>query len=748
MLRITKDGKVLYCNEAGHPLLAKWKSKVGKTVPKKWHNLIAAAFESEKIKEEEEEEVKGRIFSFIIAPVRDADYANIYGRDITERKQTEEALRKSESELSAIYENAPLIMLLVDRERRIVKLNAPAVSMARRSTEEAVGLRAGEALRCVHASDNSKGCGFGPTCETCGVRLTILRTFQSGKTFHRMEASIPYDHPDSPVDMHVLVSTTLLSVSEEDLVLVCLEDITERKQAEEALRRSESTLRQIIDLVPAGIFIKDHEGQYILVNQNFADLHRMTVKEITGGGTEDIFPYSQEEAQRTLADDRKVIETGQPLVISEEFFVTSDGQRQWLHTIKVPYEIPETSERGILGVIVDINDRKRFEEQLRHAQKMEAIGVLAGGVAHDFRNQLMVIAGFGKMLLRQNMVGENGREKVLEILHAAERSMSLTDKLLAFGRKQLLQPKVVNPIELVLDLSKSLPPIIGEDIRLSIIPGSGKCHANLDPGQFEQAIMNLIINARDAMPEGGKLTIETSCVEPDDKFVKRHPNVKAALYVMVTVRDTGVGMRGKTMEKIFDPFFTNKEPGEGTGLGLAMVYGFVRQSGGTIEVDSELGKGTTFRLYFPRVEKTPDVAPITTHPEMFFQGSETILVVEDEKAVRRLVVEFLRECGYTVLEAGNASEALPLEEHYDGVIDVLITDLVMPGMNGVELAERIMTARPDIKTLYITGYADKDLIKRGLEHDETNLLIKPIDSKVLADTVRMALDGKLGPSQV
>ena len=390
-------------------------------------------------------------------------------------------------------------------------------------------------------------------------------------------------------------------------------------------------------------------------------------------------------------------------------------------------------------------ERLDLEAQLRQARKMEALGQLASGVAHDFRNQLTIIRGYVSMLLRRSPGKEKSHECLKVILDAANRATRITNQLLVFSRKEPLHLETVDLTESVTDLSNLLPQMVGEDVRLSIVPSPKACCANVDPGLFQQAIMNLTVNACHAMPDDGALTIETGRVEMDRKTprgMQGNPDAAPGPYAVVTVSDTGTGMDADTLAKIFDPFFTTKEVGVGTGMGLAMVYGFVAQSDGFIQVDSEPDKGSTFRLYFPlvhRVEASTETTP-TLEPGTLPQGTETLLVVEDEEAVRHLIVSVLRECGYTVLEAGNAAETLPLSEHYEDRIDLLVADVVMPKMSGVEMSQRLRSVRPDMAVLFVSGYGDSAVSESTLMQPGTEMLTKPIDDMTLARTVRRMLD--------
>ena len=386
---------------------------------------------------------------------------------------------------------------------------------------------------------------------------------------------------------------------------------------------------------------------------------------------------------------------------------------------------------------------RKSEDQLRQAQKLEAIGRLAGGVAHDFNNLLTAIMGYGSLLRGRLRPEDPALRDTEEILRAAERAAGLTRQLLAFSRQQVLEPKVIDLNAVVTGLDKMLRRLIGEDIDLVTAPAPGLAHIKADPGQLEQVLMNLAVNARDAMPEGGKLTIETANVDLDEGYAQARVDLKPGRYVMLAVSDTGCGMGAEVRARMFEPFFTTKERGRGTGLGLSTVHGIVKQSEGHIEVYSEVGHGTTFKIYLPRVEGAldsalrPDVLPVGT------EGTETILLVEDEDVIRRVVSQSLGLRGYTVIEAGDGSEAIAVCDRLGQSIDLLITDVVMPLMNGPDLAQRIAAIRPHLKVLFMSGYTDRALIHQGLRRAGTAFIQKPFTPDALAQKVREILDQPL-----
>ncbi len=510
----------------------------------------------------------------------------------------------------------------------------------------------------------------------------------------------------------------------------------ERRRAEEALRASEERYRELFENASEILYTHDLAG-------NFTSLNKAG-EQITG--------YSREEALRMNIADvaapeckrlvRQMIEREldwEAPTIHQWEILTKDGRRVALD-INTRLIYQDGKPVGVQGIARDVTERKQLEEQLRQAQKMEAVGRLAGGVAHDFNNLLTVIKGYSDLLL--DMVGTDDRVRKAadEINKAANRAASLTRQLLAFSRQQVLQPRVLDLNTVVANVHSMLRRLIGEDIDLVTIPGAGLGRVKADPGQVEQVILNMAVNARDAMPDGGKLTITTANVELDEAYAHQHFTVRPGPYVMLAVSDTGCGMDAETRAHIFEPFFTTKEKGKGTGLGLATVYGIVKQSDGYIWVYSEPGQGTTFKIYLPRVdEAVGSLQPgsARTGPP---RGSETVLLVEDEESVRVLVRDVLQRNGYNVLEVANGKEAIQLSERHPGPIHLVVTDVVMPGMSGRELARRLAIQRSDTKVLYMSGYTDDAIVHHGVLDPGTPFLEKPFTTDALARKVREVLD--------
>ena len=416
-----------------------------------------------------------------------------------------------------------------------------------------------------------------------------------------------------------------------------------------------------------------------------------------------------------------------------------DGGYRWMRDEQRLVRNEAEQYVEVVGSWTDITERKNLEDQFRQAQKMEAFGQLAGGVAHDFNNLLSIILGYSDLLLQSLPKSDPSRQLVDEIYKAGERSAALTRQLLAFSRKQVLVTRILNLNEVVTDTDKMLRRLIGEDIRLTSTLDSQPWLVLADAGQIEQVILNLAVNARDAMPQGGRLTIETRNVKLDEDYVRTHKDARSGPHVLLSITDTGSGMPPEVIAKIFEPFFTTKEPGKGTGLGLATVYGIVKQSGGHVAVYSEVGIGTTFKIYLPRTEQASEpkiVSRVLIPP----RGTETILLAEDEAGLRTLTKLILSQCGFQVLEAVDGEDALRVAAAHDGPIHLLITDVVMPGKGGRAVAERLADLYPGLRVLFISGYTDDAVIRHGVLRDGVNFLQKPFIARVLASKVREVLD--------
>jgi len=517
------------------------------------------------------------------------------------------------------------------------------------------------------------------------------------------------------------------------------------RAAQESLRLSELNCRSLVTNAPYGICRCDSSGKILDTNPSFRKMLGYTSPvDLTGRHLGALYADAQQWFD--LADH---LSSGMPCN-----GLTADWKRKDSSNTAIRVScrsVPDGGDGTVFELFAeDISERRVLEQQLRQSQKMEAVGRLAGGIAHDFNNLLMVILGYSEFLLERLGPEPALRSPAQEIASAAERASSLTRQLLAFSRKQMLAPRILDLNSIVTENLKMLTRMIGEDIDLVMVPHADLGAIRADSGQIEQVIMNLAVNARDAMPSGGKLTIETSNVVLDEEYARFHAPLRPGDYVMLAISDTGAGMDAETQSHIFEPFFTTKGP-KGTGLGLSTVYGIIKQSGGYIWVYSELRKGTTFKVYLPRVpfpgeRVAPVAATVETHkPE---PGTETILLVEDEANLRYLARQFLEKQGYRVIEAADGAVAMQIVVAHEGVIHLLLTDVIMPGMNGRELAQRVSEIRPNVKVLYMSGYTENVIGHNGTLDAGVRLLQKPFNLRDLKDKVREVLDATPIPPEV
>jgi len=521
-----------------------------------------------------------------------------------------------------------------------------------------------------------------------------------------------------------------------DQIVVALENV----RLVEALQASKEHYRALIENSADGILLLDPAGTITYTSP--ASFHILGYSDQEFPGRTLFELVHPEDLQEVRNFFRELLQTPGQTTPAQYRLRHKDGTWRWLEGA-VRNALAEPAVQAVVVNFRDITERKRLEEQFLQVQKMEAIGRLAGGVAHDFNNLLTVITGYADFLLDRHPSDlDPSRQDIEQIKKTAERAASLTRQLLAFSRRQVLQPEILDLNALVADMDKLLRRLIGEDIELVTLPQPDLGLVRADPGQLEQVILNLAVNARDAMPNGGKLTIETANVYLDETYTRQHVDVKPGFHVMLAMSDTGQGMDGETRSHIFEPFFTTKEQGKGTGLGLATVHGIVNQSGGHIWVYSEPGQGTTFKIYLPRVEASSKPARPGRLLSPVVHGSETILLVEDEESVRDLAYFILLEKGYRVLPARHGAEAIQIGEQQTGPIHLLLTDVVMPGgMSGRELAERLKRLRPGLKVLYMSGYTDNAIVHHGVLEPGTAFLQKPFAPDTLARKVRETLDG-------
>jgi len=507
-------------------------------------------------------------------------------------------------------------------------------------------------------------------------------------------------------------------------------------------------LATLIEASPLAIVTFDPEGVVTMWNPAAERIFGWSENEALGAR----LPFVPAEKQEEFLGLRQRALHGEVFTEPELHRRRADGSPIVVSVSTSPLRRPDGTIYGIMSILMDVTEAKAaeetrnrltmLEEKLRQSQKLEAVGRLAGGVAHDFNNLLTAISGYSDLLLHRLPDYSTLRRDVEEIRKAGDRAAALTRQLLAFSRRQVLQPKVLDLNGMVTRVERMLRRMIGEDIALSTALSPSLSRVMADPGQIEQVIVNLVANARDAMPDGGGITIATADAELSPAYAAVHPEVRPGPHVLLSVADTGPGMSDEIQAHLFEPFFTTKEKGKGTGLGLATVYGVVQQSGGHIRVNSAADRGTTFLIYLPRVE-APEIGsrgadpPHLPHPS---PGTETVLLAEDEEAVRRLAREILSGNGYRVLEAGNGREALLLSEAHRGVIHLLLTDVVMPKIGGRELGERIRHQRPDLRILYMSGFTDDAILRGGVEENGIPFLQKPFTPEELARKVREVLD--------
>ncbi|MGO9863079.1 MAG: PAS domain S-box protein [Terriglobales bacterium] len=631
-------------------------------------------------------------------------------------------MREHDQHLRTAPERALDGFYVVDAEGRLVEVNDAYCSMSGYTREELLRMRVADLESAESEHD-----------VVAHMQRIIRQGTDRFETSHRRK------------DGQIINIET--SVSFQDLdggqFFCSLRDITEKRRAERALRESEEHFRLLVEGAPLGIAIQV-DAIYRYVNPAaLAMFGAETADQIVGHAVaERIHPDNRAavgERIRALKDGRSTV----PVLEEQLFRLDGTVFDAEVNAKRFIFE----GQEGSIVFFRDITDRKRTEkekqklqDQLVLAQKMESIGRLAGGVAHDFNNLLTVIMGYSQILTQGLAPGSKLYDATAQIRSAGERAAGIISQLLAFSRKQVLSPQVIDLNEVMLNLDSMLRRLIGEDIEVLTVPARDLGTVKADPGQIEQVLMNLALNARDAMPNGGKLTLETSNTQLDEAYAREHQPAEPGRYVMLAVSDTGIGMSPETQAQIFEPFYTTKELGKGTGLGLSTVYGIVKQSGGYIWVYSEPGRGSTFKVYFPRMDQPAEKLGSKKVSSPAQRGNETILLVEDDAQLRELASDILGHCGYKVLIAGNTGEALALCKANDREIALLVTDVIMPGMNGRQLAEQVAHISPQAKVLYISGYTSNAIVHHGVLDAGIWFLPKPFTLAALVAKVREVLD--------
>ncbi len=632
-------------------------------------------------------------------------------------EERRKALQRSEARLKRLSEAGLLGILVTDFEGRIYEANDAFLHMLGYGRDE---LEAGT-LRWDELTPPE-------WAEVSREIISDVRARGVGRTREK-----EYLHKDG-TRVPVLVGCASLD-SEQNITLVL--DIGDRRRAEEALRRSERLFRAIVETSPDAVSLLDREGRFLYASPTAAEVGLRSHDEIIGMSAFDLIAPQDLEVYKQRWQEC----IDRPGVRLRHAFrmVGPEGTISYRESLRVNH-LDDPNLRAIVSLVRDVTEAHNVEEQLRQSQKMEAVGTLAGGVAHDFNNLLSVIIGYCELVLGGMPRLDPMREDLEEVLRAGERAAALTGKLLAFSRKQVLEPCIIRLATTVDGMDRMMRRVIGEHIELVTRTEESIGNVLADPGQVEQVLLNLVVNARDAMPDGGKLVVETADVELDAQHAASL-GIASGPYVMLAVSDTGTGMDPATMARIFEPFFTTKAE-RGTGLGLSTVFGIVRQSGGAISAKSEPGRGTAFRVYLPRNDAAADPAPPRVSPSTREPGTETILLVEDADPVRNLAREILRRQGYQVLEASNPGEGLLVAEQHASPIDLLVTDVVMPKMTGRELARRLAAPRPEMKVVYMSGYTDNAIVHNGVLEPGIAFVPKPFTPDALLRKVREVLDGR------
>lgn len=638
--------------------------------------------------------------------------------DITDRKKAENALRESEERFRLIAETIDEIFWIYDTEQNIATYISPAFDRIWGFSRERIINNRVPFMDMIHPEDKAK---IFASAEQLSARQPMSYEYRiirpDGSIRHIWNRGYPVTDKDGRITKSVGVG----------------QDVTEWRQAEEALRDSKEYLNQIINCIGDPIFVKDHKHRFTHVNDALCAFACIPRESILGS---DGIP--EEVKQSLWEQEEAVLRTGRE-TITEDTMNDGNGNPHILMS-KKSLLTDKKGNKHIVGVLRDITEYKRLESLFLQSQKMEAIGVLAGGVAHDFNNLLNVINGYCELIL-ENFSGDESLRKDLEqIRNAGQRAAALTSQLLDFGRKQILQPEVFDLNHIIADMSSMLRRLIGEDIELVSNTQELPALIYADPGKVQQVVLNLVVNARDAMPDGGKLTIETANIDFDEGYTRDHPMAKPGPHVLLAITDNGIGMDTATQEHIFEPFFTTKPKGKGTGLGLSTVYGIVKQSGGFVWVYSEPEKGTSVKIYFPRAAGPVTEIPAGSEQVSEYRGNETVLIAEDEAAVRDLAARILRDQGYTVLAAVDGVEALRVGQAYSEEIHLILTDVVMPGMGGKMLVSKLEELRPGIKSLFISGYTDNAISHHGILDSNVDFLQKPFSIENLIRKVREVLD--------
>ena len=657
------------------------------------------------------------------APIRDAA-GKLIGvvlvfRDQTDERRVAQALGESEQRYRSLVEQS-LAGIYLLQDGRFQYANPRFAEIFGFSSPEAVaGTQVMELVAPQDRAAMSERARKGPSDASKDARFGFTGLRRDGALLELEVHSRAIEHRGRPASLGMLL------------------DVTERNRAQRAMVQSEAQFRQLAENIREVFWVSDVAARKVLyVSPGF--------EAIWGRSSQSVLDNPLAWMEAIHPDDRERVkrasETKQLDGTYDEVYriVRPDGSKRWIRDRAFPVRGGDGAVLRVVGIAEDITELRQTEEQLRQAQKMEAVGRLAGGVAHDFNNILSVILSYAQVAQEDLPPGHPLQEALGEIRRASTRAAELTQQLLLFSRQQVVAPKIIDLNELIANTEKMIRRLVGEDVQLVFAPGASLGQVRADPGNIEQVLMNLVVNARDAMPQGGRLTIETSNVEIDASFPRTQAGARSGPYVMLAVTDTGCGMDPATQARIFEPFFTTKERGKGTGLGLSTVFGIVQQSEGTIWVYSEPGKGTSFKIYLPRAAAKPE--PQVAAPQLAPRGKETVLLVEDEEQVRAIAQTILKRSGYRVVLAQSARDALRICEQGGEAIDLLLTDVVMPDMSGAELARRLAESRPGLRVLCMSGYTDDSVVRHGVIKSQLAFLQKPFTPESLSRKVREVLN--------
>ncbi len=667
--------------------------------------------------------------------------------DIAERKQAEERTAKEHENFLKIFTASPVGLVLLDREMVITQANPSTSEIMLRDPIEILGKRAGGGLGCINSLEDTRGCGFGRECPHCILRQGLEKILTGGQSIHGAEVELTLLIKGKLQPRWLSIGAEPLELEGKRHVVVAIDDITERKRAEEALRDSLQLLKKTFASLRDAVFVIDAQKSVVSdCNPAATEIFGYSRAEMVGNTTLSLHidQASLEEFRRLLSS--AIAEKGF-LSLSEFNMKRKDGTVFPTENTVLPLKDEQDQQIGWVSVVRDITERKqaqeeeeKLREQLSQAQKMESVGRLAGGVAHDFNNMLQVILGCAEMALRKSDPDNRLHAYLNQIHKAGVRSADLTGQLLAFSRRQAVSPRVLDLNEAVEGMLNMLRRLIGEDIDLVWLPRGRLEPVFIDPSQVDQVLVNLCVNARDAISGMGKITIETDSVTFGEDDCATHPGFVAGEYVLLAVSDDGCGISPETEPNIFEPFFTTKEVGKGTGLGLATVHGIVNQNNGVINVDSEPGHGTTFRVYLPRHEAKAASHPEKKHAQGPALGSAIILLVEDEASTLKMTKLMLEEMGHTVVAAETPREAISLAREHKERINLLMTDVIMPEMNGRDLSNKLMSICPDIKCLFMSGYTTDVIDHHGVLEEGVHFIQKPFSMKDLAAKTSEAMN--------